>query len=435
MKKLKRKCLVLLIIIIMSLLMNTDSQAFYVKEINFSKQTLNSNNIYGVCKIYKDNEVIYYKTTSTGSNYESIEETEAETTRNNIKRKIDALKNGEYLLSKILKSTSYYDEMNKEFCYKRDSASVSTDLLEKVIIIGYNDEYEFKSKLASSNGAYIVKKLGGTEEFYVSYEDTWIESELSMSYDANSIVLDKTRLEVKVGDTAEVKYTVLPEDALSKAVTVTYSDGIEIDTTTSGVIKIKAISEGEAYIIVKLKANNEITAKCDIKVVSDTSVIPPNPEPDPNPDPDPNPNPDSNPTPIDGKITSNKYSVNVDKGYISKIMPKTEISEFESNIMANVDYKIYDTSGKLVTDKSTLVATGMKLETEKQEYLCIVKGDIDGNGKISITDVVKANLYSVHIQTPNDMQKIAADINEDGKITITDVVQLNLASVNIKPIE
>ena len=44
-------------------------------------------------------------------------------------------------------------------------------------------------------------------------------------------------------------------------------------------------------------------------------------------------------------------------------------------------------------------------------------------------------LYSVHLQELDEIEKIAADLNGDGKITITDIVQLNLASVNIKPIE
>ena len=73
----------------------------------------------------------------------------------------------------------------------------------------------------------------------------------------------------------------------------------------------------------------------------------------------------------------------------------------------------------------------MKLKTENQEYIMIVKGDIDGNGKITITDVVKSNLYNVNIQNPNEIEHIAADINGDGKISITDCVQVNLVSVGL----
>lgn len=447
MKNMGKKYLVILILIIMFFI-NTRSYAFVMKEFEFTRQRLNATNIYGISKIYNGEEVFCYKKDSTGSYSESVDEAEVQSIRNSIKQAVNSLNNGEYIISKILKSDTYYNDTYKEFCYKRNVASVNKDMLTKVIILGYDDNYTFRSNLTSKKGAYKVKKVGETEEFYVSYEDTWIESELSKACDANLITLDKTSIRLKVGDTQEVHYTVLPEDAISKSVTVQYSDGIEIDTETSGTVKITGIKEAnDAYIIVKLKANNEITAKCDIKVVSDVQVIPPTPIPSPIPNPSPvpsiapspiptnipSPNPQS-PTPSGERVESSKYLVDTNKKYISKIIPKTRISDVRTNVTANVDYAIYDKRMQTVSD-STIVATGMKLKTQNQEYTMIVKGDIDGNGEISITDVVKANLHVVNIKPLDEIGQLAADVNGDGKITITDVVQLKLASVNIKPIE
>lgn len=457
MKNTVKKYLVILILIIMFFI-NTKSHAFAMREFEFARKRLNATSIYGISKIYNGEEVFCYKKDASGSYSQSVDEAEVQSIRNSIKQAINSLNNGEYIISKILKSDTYYNASNKEFCYKRSVASVTTDMLTKVIIVGYDDNYTFKSNLTSKKGAYKVRKLGETEEFYVSYEDTWVESELSKAYDANSITLDKTSIRLKVGDTQEVHYTVLPEDAISKSVTVAYSDGIEIDTETSGTVKIKGVSAGDAYIIVKLKANNEITAKCDITVTKDSTDIPtPVPSPSPNPTPvpspiptqipspvpspiespiptsKPSPNPQS-PTPSGEKIESSKYLVDTNKKYISKIIPKTRISDVKSNITANVDYEIYNKKMQTITE-DTVVATGMKLKTQNQEYTMIVKGDIDGNGAITITDVVRAKLYSVHIKTPNEIEKIAADVNGDGSVTITDIVKLKLASVNIKPIE
>lgn len=468
MKSFVKKYSIVLIVIFMFFIMNTKSNAFYVKEFDFSRQTLKSNNIYGICKIYRDNEVFYYKKNSSGSYAENVKESEVRSLRNEIKQAINSIDNGEYLIGKILKSNSYYDEANKEFCFKRNASSVSTDTLTKVVILGYDDNYQFKSNLTNNRGAYRVKKVGDTEEFYVSYEDTWIESELSFAYDANAITLDKTSISLKVGDTVDVHYAVLPEDSLSKNVTVSYSDGIEIDTTTSGTVKITGITAGDAYIIVKLKSDNTITAKCDIKVVSDTPVITPSPSPEvptptpiipspspvipsptpviPSPSPEipsptpvvPSPSPvipSPSPKPIEKEITSNKYLLDEAKNYIYRIAPNIKLNEFKSNIISKVDYQIIDKNGNAITDETVLVSTGMKLKTQKQEYILIVKGDIDGNGRINLTDLVKANLYTTHILSPNEIEKISADVSGDGKITITDVVLLKLASVNIKPIE
>lgn len=436
MKNLVKKHTLILIIIIILVLVVT-----FVYMLNKKQVSANSVNFeLGICKIYRDNEVFYYRETPEGSYSDNATEQEVVALRNNIKQTINSLDNGEYLIGKILKSDSYYDETNKEFCFKRNASSVSKDTLTKVIIVGYDDNYQFKSNLASEKGAYKVKKLGTTEEFYVSYEDSWVEAELEFAHDANSITLDKTQVELKVGETVEVKYAVLPEDALSKGVSISYSEGIEIDTNTSGTVKITGISVTEdAYIIVKLKENKEITAKCDIKVVSDLPV-----EPSPTPTPNPSPNPEPSPTPViptitpepigEEEITSNKYLVDTGKKYISRITPKIKISEFKSNVTANVDYSIYDKNNAIISDENQVVATGMKVKTQSQEYVMIVKGDINGDGKISITDLVKIKLYNAHIQTPSEIEEISADINGDGKISITDLVQLKLASVGIKEI-
>lgn len=470
MKSFVKRYSIVLIVIFMFFIMNTKSNAFYVKEFDFSRQTLKSNNIYGICKIYRDNEAFYYKKNSSGSYTESVEASEVTSLRNEIKQAINSIGNGEYLIGKILKSNSYYDEANKEFCFKRNASSVSIDTTIKVVILGYDDNYQFKSNLTNNKGAYRVKKVGDTEEFYVSYEDTWIESELSFAYDANTITLDKTSISLKVGETVDVHYTVLPEDSLSKNVTVSYSDGIEIDTTTSGTVKITGITAGDADIIVKLKSDNTITAKCDIKVIPDIIIIPPSSSPSPEvPSPTPvipSPNPvipsptpvvpspspevpsptpvipspspvipSPSPEPIEKEITSNKYLLDEAKNYIYRIAPNIKLNEFKSNIISKVDYQIIDKNGNAITDETVLVSTGMKLKTQKQEYILIVKGDIDGNGRINLTDLVKANLYNTHILSPNEIEKISADVSGDGKITITDVVQFKLASVNIKPIE
>lgn len=378
---------------------------------------------------------------------ENATEAETQEIRNKIKQKIDSLQVGEYLISEIIKSDSYYDDVNKEFCFKRDSSSSNTDMLTKIMIIGYDDEYNFIGNLASSKGAYKVKKLNSTEEFYVSYEDTWVEAELTTAHDANGIVLDKTSLELDVGETIEVYYTVLPEDALSKGIKVSYSDGIEIDTTTSGAIKVKGIQKGDAYIIVNLQSDKEITAKCDIKVRNNAQETPnPNPTPiiptpiEPTPDltsptpitPSPIP---VTPTPIEEKIESNKYLIDVNKKYISKVIPGAKIGEFKNNITLNINYELYNKNENLITDDNGLIATGMKLKTQNQAYTIIVKGDIDGNGKLSITDLVKARLFISHIKTPNEIEELSTDINGDGKLTVTDLVKLKLATANIKPIE
>ncbi len=121
----------------------------------------------------------------------------------------------------------------------------------------------------------------------------------------------------------------------------------------------------------------------------------------------------------------------IDDEYIYNVSPKTNLSEFTNNITTNMEYYIYDKSENVISGEQ-IISTGMKLKNITDTYKIVVKGDLNGDGKISITDVVKAKLHTVNIQILKDEFLKAADVNEDGKVTITDLVIINLASVNLK---
>lgn len=127
----------------------------------------------------------------------------------------------------------------------------------------------------------------------------------------------------------------------------------------------------------------------------------------------------------------NNYSF--DSKYIYGVLPETKISEFTNNIFTNMEYYIYNTKGEEASEEN-LVSTGMKVKNEDGDYKIVVNGDLNGDGKISITDVVKLNLHTVNINSLNDEFFKAADVNKDNQVTITDLVVLNLVSVNMKKI-
>ena len=107
MKRVIKKYLIVLISIFIFFLITTESNAYYIKEFDFSRQTLKSNNIYGICKIYRDNDVFCYKKNSSGSYAESVTEAEVMNLRNEIKQAISSTQNVEYLISKILIFNKY----------------------------------------------------------------------------------------------------------------------------------------------------------------------------------------------------------------------------------------------------------------------------------------------------------------------------------------
>lgn len=69
----------------------------------------------------------------------------------------------------------------------------------------------------------------------------------------------------------------------------------------------------------------------------------------------------------------------------------------------------------------------------------VTRGDVNGDGKISITDVIWLREYLLDITELSDKQLKAADVNEDGKVSITDVIWLReyllgLRDANFEPV-
>ena len=129
-------------------------------------------------------------------------------------------------------------------------------------------------------------------------------------------------------------------------------------------------------------------------------------------------------------ITLNKYEIQ--DSYITKVNPNTSVDTFLSNINTNGIPKVFDTQGNEITG-STLVGTGSVLKVEfkgtKHEYVIAVRGDIDGNGKITVTDLSMLNQQIVKKITLTGAKEKAADIDYSGKTTVTDLSMMNQALV------
>lgn len=78
-------------------------------------------------------------------------------------------------------------------------------------------------------------------------------------------------------------------------------------------------------------------------------------------------------------------------------------------------------NGKVVT--SGVLATGMTTTVDGKEYTISVKGDPSGDGKISVTDVVKLQSHLLNKSNLSGAYLEAADFNGDGKVSITDLVK------------
>lgn len=66
----------------------------------------------------------------------------------------------------------------------------------------------------------------------------------------------------------------------------------------------------------------------------------------------------------------------------------------------------------------------MKIEDET--YTLVVKGDLNGDGKVGLTDLANLKLSIIGKRTLTTAATLAGDINEDGNTSLNDLAKLKL---------
>ena len=129
------------------------------------------------------------------------------------------------------------------------------------------------------------------------------------------------------------------------------------------------------------------------------------------------------------RISSDKYLI--EKDTISRILPETTFAEFKNNVTANREITIIDENGNRIGDND-IIKTNMKLKVgDSLEFSLVVIGDINEDGKITVTDLAQLKFHYVEkiILQGNNLK--AGDVNGDGRITLTDIAQLKLIIVDL----
>lgn len=80
--------------------------------------------------------------------------------------------------------------------------------------------------------------------------------------------------------------------------------------------------------------------------------------------------------------------------------------------------KIFSTAGARVLQLSEIE---LYSDIPRPAY---IPGDLDGDGRVTVTDVVKLRSIIMNNQTPEEQVFNAGDLNKDGKLTVTDIVAL-----------
>lgn len=317
---------------------------------------------------------------------------------------------------------------------------------------------------------------------------TTCEINYTVTKNVESVNLDKTSLELKVGETAQLTATVTPDNATNKNINWSSSNN-EVATVENGTVR--ALAEGKTTITVTTEDGNKV-ATCEVRVEKiklDKIEVKTNPNKveykiGENLDTtglvllatytDENTKEittgfECNPTTLNTEGTQEikvsytedeitketAFSVNVIKeqeaeieekeelkvvvgyttstgngiNYIEKVNSKTGIQEFKDRIIPNKT----DAQIKVISKDQEVtegyIGTGMTVEIssgdEKITYNVIVTGDCTGDGIADFNDILVINKYRLNkVQIEGEYLK-AADVTNDGNADFSDILQIN----------
>jgi hypothetical protein len=140
------------------------------------------------------------------------------------------------------------------------------------------------------------------------------------------------------------------------------------------------------------------------------------------------------------EITSTEYTCNASTGFISLIDPGTTVQ----TLLAGLDQGgfVEVSSGGVPVPGTSRIGTGMVLKlmdgsTVLQSLTVVVTGDVNGDGRINLTDFVRLKSHLMGKSTLTGAFGKAGDVNGDGKANLTDFIRLKshlMGKVLIVPI-
>ena len=212
-----------------------------------------------------------------------------------------------------------------------------------------------------------------------------------------------------INENESVKVTIQASDTESQIKTIKIASGnqtidyFENEGTTLNIVK----DDKTAQAIVMITKNGTYTIYAEdekenasIKTINITEIVIPEPEPD-------------------DTITSSVYEI--DENWINRISLNTNLETFKENISTEVGYVVENMEG-IELESTDVIGTGYKLitETDKQ-YILIVTGDLNSDGKITLTDMSILRKHYLQVESLQDEYLKAADMDDNDKISLNDI--------------
>lgn len=248
--------------------------------------------------------------------------------------------------------------------YSNDIYDYQIEVDDNVSVISF--EAILKNEFAKVTGNKLQNLNYGENDIViiVTAEDgttRTINIKVIRNKEINSIIVSENSIILKENESKLITYTLNPVDTSYKDVEWISNDPL-IATVNDGTIT--GLKEGYATIELRSTHNNSIKAIINVSVIKT-------------------------------EITSNVYDIYRDTlvKYTVGSEPKTKLSDYVINFDNNQStLYVYDKDNNRITDLDKYVGTNMKIkleinDTTYDELVIVVKGDIDGDGLITVSDI------------------------------------------------
>lgn len=223
---------------------------------------------------------------------------------------------------------------------------------------------------------------------------TQLDKGIKKSIPITSITFESNDITMNVGDKRLVKVILNPANHTMKNI-VSWKSSNDNILSVDGSGNILAKKAGKVKLTIT--AINNVTSSIDVTVLDKTNTT---------------------------EQDVLKYlGLTKEDGFVYGFKVGTRISDIKDKINNYPNIKL-----KYFNNNINIVATGMTfgilIGNTEYHYTIIIKGDVDGDGKIFATDYVKIRNHIMGKSTLTQVALKAADVNNDSKVFATDYVKI-----------
>lgn len=246
--------------------------------------------------------------------------------------------------------------------------------------------------LTVDDKGYVTAIRSGTATITVKAEENEVQSSIDLNVytSVRGVLIDQKEIYMQINDTFKINAYVEPEDASNKNIKYESSDTSIATVDENG--NVTACSSGEVIISAISEENSNAKSECKVIVVREM---------------------DDSEIHFDSSLKINSLEISgIDYS-------ENKVSDIKGKITTDLEIEIVNNKNEVLKEID-IVGTGSKIRVKEngnvlREYLILIYGDVNGDGKINSVDLLVLQRHILEIEKIEGIYLKAANVRKDGK--------------------